>query len=215
MSVLGQLRKSQYFPFQCSVLNKGTTGTIFITSLVWRGPWLGIEPVTSRTRSQHSTDRLSRRRWQDKWILICWSRSSHHIFSNYHNCVKLHRLDYLCISSIYSNSCNVLISEKILYWVNILLSIVYDNLSKSLLTHQTLFKIGSITVLITFYQTHGFIAIHLWGTFSLNIYFWCWWYLTKELIWHLSQSSIRPLIYFSSIVNSRSNPFVEPTSTKQ
>jgi len=25
------------------VLNKGTTGTIFITSLVWRGPWLGIE----------------------------------------------------------------------------------------------------------------------------------------------------------------------------
>jgi len=24
-----------------------TTGTIFITSLVWRGPWLGIEPETS------------------------------------------------------------------------------------------------------------------------------------------------------------------------
>ena len=38
------MRKSQYFPFECSVLNKGTTGTIFITSLVWRGPWLGIEP---------------------------------------------------------------------------------------------------------------------------------------------------------------------------
>ena len=31
------------------MLNKGTTGTIFITSLVWRGPWLGIEPGTSRT----------------------------------------------------------------------------------------------------------------------------------------------------------------------
>ena len=44
------LRKSQYFAFQCWVLNKGTTGTIFITSLVWRGPWLGIEPGTSRTR---------------------------------------------------------------------------------------------------------------------------------------------------------------------
>ena len=26
------------FPFECSVLNKGTTGTIFITSLVLRGP---------------------------------------------------------------------------------------------------------------------------------------------------------------------------------
>ena len=50
------------FPFECSVLNKGTTGTIFIMSLVWRGAWLGIEPRTSRTRSQHSTTRLSRRR---------------------------------------------------------------------------------------------------------------------------------------------------------
>ena len=56
------LRKSQYFSFQCWVLNKGTTGTIFITSLLWRGPWLGIEPGTSRTRCQHSTTRLSRRR---------------------------------------------------------------------------------------------------------------------------------------------------------
>ena len=32
---------------------------------------------------------------------------------------------------------------------------------------------------------------------------------------YLSQSSIRPSIYFSSIVKSRSNPFLEPTSTKQ
>ena len=32
---------------------KRTTGTIFITSLVWRGPWLGIEPGTSRTRSPY------------------------------------------------------------------------------------------------------------------------------------------------------------------
>ena len=35
---------------KCWVLNKGTTGTIFVTSLVWRSPWLGIEPGTSRTR---------------------------------------------------------------------------------------------------------------------------------------------------------------------
>ena len=57
------LRKSQYFPFQCWVQNKGTTGTIFIKSLVWRSPWLGIEPGTFRTRCQHSTTRLSRRRF--------------------------------------------------------------------------------------------------------------------------------------------------------
>ena len=41
------LERASIFPFECSVLNNGTTGTIFITSLVWRGPWLGIEPGTS------------------------------------------------------------------------------------------------------------------------------------------------------------------------
>ena len=51
------------FPFLLlSAKQLGTTGTIFITSLVWRGPWLGIEPGTSRTRCQHSIARLSRRR---------------------------------------------------------------------------------------------------------------------------------------------------------
>ena len=40
-------------------------------------------------------------------------------------------------------------------------------------------------------------------------------YLTWDLIWHLSQSSIRPSVYFSSIVKSRSNPFLESTSIKQ
>ena len=55
--------RASIFPFQCWVLNKGTTGTIFIKSLVWRGAWLGIEPGTSRTRCQHSTNRLSRRRF--------------------------------------------------------------------------------------------------------------------------------------------------------
>ena len=50
--------------WECWVPNKGTTGTIFITSLVWCNPWLGIEPRTSRTRSQHSPSRLSRRRCQ-------------------------------------------------------------------------------------------------------------------------------------------------------
>ena len=38
------LEKEPVFPFLCSVLNQGTTGTIFITSLVWSGPWQGIEP---------------------------------------------------------------------------------------------------------------------------------------------------------------------------
>ena len=46
------------------------TGTIFITSLVWRGPWLGIEPGTSRTGSQHSTTRLSRRLWYAIQLLL-------------------------------------------------------------------------------------------------------------------------------------------------
>ena len=62
-SYLNSWERASIFPFECSVLNKGTTGTIFITSLVWRGPWLGIEPGTARTRSQHYTTRLSRRRF--------------------------------------------------------------------------------------------------------------------------------------------------------
>ena len=54
-SYLNSWERASIFPFECSVLNKGT---IFITSLVRRGPWLGIEPNTSLTRSQHSTTRL-------------------------------------------------------------------------------------------------------------------------------------------------------------
>ena len=62
-SSLNSWERASIFPFECS----GTTGSIFITSLVWRGPWLGIEPGTSRSRSQHSTTRLSRRRLCDWW----------------------------------------------------------------------------------------------------------------------------------------------------
>ena len=62
-SYLNSWERTSIFTFECWVLNKGTTGTIFITSLVWGGPWLGIEPGTSRTQSQHSTTRLSRRQW--------------------------------------------------------------------------------------------------------------------------------------------------------
>ena len=67
-SYLNSWERASISPFECSVLNKGTTGTIFITSLVWRGPWLGIGSGTSRTRSQHYTTRLSRRRWSFKLI---------------------------------------------------------------------------------------------------------------------------------------------------
>ena len=63
-SYLNSWERASIFPFECSVLNMGTTGTIFITSLVWRGPWLGIEPGTSRTQSQNYTTRLSGRRYQ-------------------------------------------------------------------------------------------------------------------------------------------------------
>ena len=69
------MRKSQYLPFQCWMLNKGTTGTIFIASLVWRGPWLGIEPGTSLTRCQHSTTRLLMRQYFD----VVWHNCSNQL----------------------------------------------------------------------------------------------------------------------------------------
>ena len=62
-SYLNSWERASVFPFECTVLNKDTTGTIFITSLVWRGPWLVIEPGTSHPRSQHYTTRLSRKRF--------------------------------------------------------------------------------------------------------------------------------------------------------
>ena len=39
--------RASIFPFECSVLNKDTSSTIFISSFVWRGPWLGIETGAS------------------------------------------------------------------------------------------------------------------------------------------------------------------------
>ena len=73
-SYLNSWERASIFPFECSVLNKGTTGTIFIASLVWRGPWLWIEPGTSGTRSQHYTTRLSRRQsWCNNCALIRYS----------------------------------------------------------------------------------------------------------------------------------------------
>ena len=78
-SYLNSWERASIFPFQWWVLNKGTSGTIFITSLVWRGPWLGIKPGTSRTRSQHSTTRLSRRRCH---LLI--TRTTFWLISHFH-----------------------------------------------------------------------------------------------------------------------------------
>ena len=74
-SYLNSWERASIVHFECSELNKGNTGTIFITSLVWRGPWLGIEPGASRTRSQHSTTMLSRRRYS--FLLI---HTSFHIY---------------------------------------------------------------------------------------------------------------------------------------
>ena len=71
-SYLNSCERANMFPFECSVLNKGTTGTMFITSLVLRGPGRGIEPGTSCTRSQHYTTRLSKRRCLIGFIVITW-----------------------------------------------------------------------------------------------------------------------------------------------
>ena len=100
------LEKEPVFPFQCWVLNDGTSGTIFITSLVWRCPWLGIESGTSRTRCQHSTNRLSRRHQHINDDLLAssfsWTCSliKWMLFSLF-NCLRLHLVtDCIPIASI-------------------------------------------------------------------------------------------------------------------
>ena len=47
------------------------------------------------------------------------------------------------------------------------------------------------------------------------IWFWFWYYLTRELTWHTYKSTMRPSMYFSLILKSRSNPFLDLTSTMQ
>ena len=54
------LEKEPVFPFSMFSSKQGNYWYYFITSLVWRGPWLWIEPGTSRNRYQHYTTRLSR-----------------------------------------------------------------------------------------------------------------------------------------------------------
>ena len=53
--------KEPVFPFLMLSAKQGNYWYHFY-NMVWCGPWLGIEPWTSRTRSQHSTNRLLRRR---------------------------------------------------------------------------------------------------------------------------------------------------------
>ena len=58
---LNSWERAPVFPFSMLSAKQGNYWYDFITSLEWRGPWLGIEPGTSRTRCQHSTTRLSKR----------------------------------------------------------------------------------------------------------------------------------------------------------
>ena len=57
------MRKSQYFPFRMFSAKQGHYWYHFYNVFgMTGGPWLWIEPGTSRTRCQHSTTRLSMRR---------------------------------------------------------------------------------------------------------------------------------------------------------
>ena len=73
------LAKEPVFRFWMFSAKQGNYWYHFITSLVWRGPWLGIEPRTSRTRSQHSTTRLSRRRLRR--VLKQWRKCGFTLYS--------------------------------------------------------------------------------------------------------------------------------------
>ena len=92
------------------MLNKGTTGTIFITSLVWLGPWLGIEPGTSRTRSQHSTTRLLRSSGLNRV-------QSEGVFQNLFKCFKFLSTDAPIQICVYSVSLNLFPKSSIMQYL--------------------------------------------------------------------------------------------------
>ena len=98
------LEKEPLFPFfnvECAI--RETTGTIFLTSLVWCGPWPRIEPGTCRTRRQHSTTRLSRRRYNSGKFLY-----QHYLFcmSSIRSCLTSN--DTIFRSSPSSSSLSIL-----------------------------------------------------------------------------------------------------------
>jgi len=73
-------------------------------------------------------------------------------------------------------------------------------------------------MIATIHRTDTFSQILLSGKcikIVWSVLFWFWQYLKRVLIWHVTQSSIKPSIHFSSIVKSGSNPYLEPTCTKQ
>ena len=70
-SYLNSSERASISLFNVHCQTRELPGTNFITSLVWRGPWLDIEPGTSHTRYQHSTTRLSRRRF-NLWSWTVW-----------------------------------------------------------------------------------------------------------------------------------------------
>ena len=83
----------------------------FKISLVWHGPWLGIEPVTSRTRCQHSTTRLSRRRCD--WICIWWL-----------NMCLVIEYDCICWLNMYLLTGYVFWDWICIWWLNIYLMLI-------------------------------------------------------------------------------------------
>ena len=67
-SYLHSWEGASIFPFECSVLNKGTTGTIFITSLLWRRPWLRIEPGLTGLNPVSLNSQFSGKWTNWKWL---------------------------------------------------------------------------------------------------------------------------------------------------
>ena len=69
---LFNFEKVSVFLFLMLSAKQGNYLVTFLTALVWRLPWPGIEPGTSRTRSQHSTTRLLRK-LSLVYVCLTWS----------------------------------------------------------------------------------------------------------------------------------------------
>ena len=105
------------------MLNKGTTGTIFITSLIWRGPWLGIEPETSRTRSQHYTNRLSRGRSEYINTALSANHFKYFIWDGIKNLLKTSSV-FLILLSVYLLIMSMYWYHFIMMFRNVLVSCI-------------------------------------------------------------------------------------------
>ena len=135
------------------------------------------------------------------WFASCYIQhhSSWFHLSTYHTFTLKHIISTHWIAQLCTYTCIIVFhSDHSYQYLNLVLSIQFT----------ILYHFDRFYFLVVIVFPISFLFLLFGGV-------WFWRFLTKGLIWHFSQSYIRPLIYFSLILKSCSNLFLKQTCCKQ